>query len=340
MQTGMDIRKQIEMTMGERLLDKEWAVLWKQHGEPVQSVKLTISRLTEHAWDLVGLRPRPYIERPAEFLNIERGRVRDREAAMSILITQAAGRHPPVIKFRRDALKNRLLPLEEVGAWIKKQERRDGGPTRWVEIGLSPKEWVESSTKPYKITLQRMSGYSYHAKLLEYWTPGDQFVRRVAVASSRVLDKLREIGKILADRYRWWPAEATIFILTGSTPRCPSVRTTAHHATDQPLRIVLDIDAATTPRMVADAYRGARKAVFEGRKQRRPRALSEKHLQLAVFLGECPEGESWRDRRKAWNGMVKKAWRYRPEQIRNFQRDVRQASDRLLAAGTLEDVFS
>lgn len=339
METGMGIRKQLEDIMGKPLLDKEWAVLWKQHGGAVQSKELDFSQLSEHAWDLVGLRPRLYKGRPPEFLNDVRGRVRNREEAMSVLIAQAAGRDRFVIDFRESVLKDRLLRREDVGTWIKEQGKRDGRPSRWVEIALPPKAWAESFKKPYGITLHPRPGDSYNQKLLEYLIPGDDFIRRVPVASEGVLHKLRRVGNMLADRSKWWPAEATIFILTGSAPRLPAIRTTAHHATNQPLRIVLDIDAATTPRMVADTYRGARKAVLGGRGQRRPRALTEKHLQLAVFLGDRPEGESWRDRWKAWNGMVKKDWRYYPEQIRNFQRDARQALERLFPVGTLEDVF-
>ena len=172
MKTGADIRKQVQEVMGTPLFDKEWTVLWKRDGELVQSGELTISQLTEHAWNIVGLRPRLYKERPPEFLNDVRGRVRNREEAMSVLIAQAAGRDRFVIDFRESVLKDSLLRREDVGTWIKEQGKRDGRSSRWVEIALPPKAWAESFKKPYGITLHPRSGDSYNQKLLEYLIPG------------------------------------------------------------------------------------------------------------------------------------------------------------------------
>jgi len=328
MKMAMDTRKELEATMGENLRDKEWRFLEERDVGEVQSGKQTISWLSDQAWKLVNLREGKHLERPPELLNLARSRVKDREEALSALVAQAAARDPLVVAWRKEAFKDRLLRLEEVKGWIKGQEFKDGGHTRWVEVGLSPRDWTRSFTRPHHITLQPRSGYSYRVERLEYWSPGDHFISRAPTAHGSILDRLRQVGEILSHRYGWRPAEATIFVLTGEVPRLPAIRATVH-VHDKRSHIVLDVDMATSPRVVADAYRRERR---EALSQRRPRALSKKHLQLAVFLGDRPEGESWRDRLKAWNRFAKKqAWKeYPPEQIRNFQRDGLKARERLV----------
>lgn len=102
-------------------------------------------------------------------------------------------------------------------------------------------------------------------------------------------------------------------------------------------RIAMTIDPMASPREVMVAYSHQRQRVIgPGRK---PKALSEKHLALAVFTAERAD-DDWTELLAAWNKAAKDLaarndqpsakWTYRSTDLGNFKRDAVLAQERLL----------
>jgi hypothetical protein len=144
-------------------------------------------------------------------------------------------------------------------------------------------------------------------------------------ASSSELEALRKkLSHGLASSYGWQPAQATVFLLTGSVPILPSLRTrTIRRVASPASRIILEVDPTVTPREVEQHYTRARRRLMGGRRFRR---ISEKHLRLAVFADAHRDG-TWSDRMCAWNREFPDD---RYANVRNFQRDAAGALRRLL----------
>ena len=167
-------------------------------------------------------------------------------------------------------------------------------------------------------------------RLLEYAEFGPQWNVH-AVPAGGVLERLWRICREpLMKRFPWSAAQATMFVLTGHRPRISSVEVDFRLDETNPAssRVTLVIDPVTTPDEVALRY----KVVRDGILKQRTRAISEKHLRLAIFAAERPEDESWEEKRKTWNklysGSEYKGFRY--EHRSNFIRDAHRARKRLM----------
>jgi hypothetical protein len=134
---------------------------------------------------------------------------------------------------------------------------------------------------------------------LQYWwllpKPGgwgEPFVGKDKVREGTTLDRLRRLSQALAEEFQWEPAQATTFVLTGLVP----------------------YSEVWNRNLEAVRVRG-----------RRPRELSLKHLELALFTAER-ESEPLAARMKEWNAQHPE-WEY--AQVTNFGRDSRDAVRRL-----------
>jgi hypothetical protein len=112
------------------------------------------------------------------------------------------------------------------------------------------------------------------------------------VRAGGTLDRLRRLSLALADNYQWDPAQASTFVLTGLIP----------------------YSQAWAERLQGALVRG-----------RRPREITPKHLELALFTVER-EGEPLTARMTAWSSQHPE-WKY--AQVTNFGRDSREAVRRL-----------
>lgn len=136
--------------------------------------------------------------------------------------------------------------------------------------------------------------------------------------------QLTRVADQLARLYHWSPDQAQIFVLSGQPPGIHVVEASIVVANPTALsRVVLTIDPQLTAHQVAAYYQAIRTHLVRGR----TRALSQKHLTLAVFAATRPH-ESWRIRMAAWNEEYPH-WSYQRDS--NFGRDCLSARRRLLS---------
>ena len=147
------------------------------------------------------------------------------------------------------------------------------------------------------------------------------------------MDLLRALSQLLARRYKWMEAQATIFVLTDVSPLLSSLRGGFRIEFNQPIssRITMEIDPTLTPEEVAKQYKKIRASLIGARY----RSLSEKHLRLAEFYrGHKPDGTTWAKLMEEWNHSQDREWRY--IRFETFARDCKQAWQRLMGQDLLK----
>lgn len=286
-----------------------------------------VERLAERVSDLVTFAKLQRLTAPAGEREpaptfVTTRTIADRQAALSRVLAALATRDPGVVAFRRDVLGGRLLTHEEVGPWIQQQAEADGPAAVWVSVLLPPGVRPRLGER-LTVTLNRAHGVEI--PVLCYTVPSDRWVRTIPVAAEGVLGQLQQLSQRLSRHYGWHEAAATVFVLTGATPYATALRITTRMRPDLPAlgRFVLEIDPVLTPAEVAARYRRVRSEAL-GKERVRPQ--SPKHLALAVFAVECPDG-TLRQRMALWNERYPE-WRY--QHVTNFGRDLKAAVQRLL----------
>lgn len=277
-----------------------------------------------------------------------------RVRTLSALFAEDAARDPQVIAFRQEKIGGALIAPEKVEGWIKGRAAEEGRPDTWVRVPtrlLSDalrtreegrpaavltllREITQTANEPVQKSQELADGKSrpdvppddIGFRFVFYGTPRDRRRRLQAVAAGGTLDRLSRLSTYLARRFQWDQAQATLFVLTGQTPRVSDARVTFSPG-EIPARSRLDlqVDPSLTPAEVAEEYRRARAMVLPGRH----RALSVKHLTLAAFLATTPDC-TWRTRMAQWN-TEHPNWKY--AQVTNFARDAQIAHRRLLHLG-------
>jgi hypothetical protein len=178
-------------------------------------------------------------------------------------------------------------------------------------------------------------------EVLDYAIPDEAWIRRIPIAYGGILARLQQLSRKLAERYRWQPALATVYVLTGLIPvmqpiqhHCDwsSIKTPAGSVTALS-RIVLTLDPTLTPDEVGAAFQRIRQSLL-GAKWR---DLGNKQLALARFTLHREEEESWPQRMEAWNKEVNQPWSY--THASNFKRDCHNALKKLLAPISIANVF-
>lgn len=215
----------------------------------------------------------------------------DRQEVVSFLLAEEAGKNPEVMSFREQCLGNRLLQLEQVGAWIA--------------------DWAEENSADGQ------------AGTLEY-LPADSWPLRKPAPQGGVLDRLRLLGARLADIYGWEQSQASTFVLAGVVPLVPAIRedTVGGVPISATTRIVLEIDPVVTPRELVKHYKRVRARVA----QDATGGVTGKQCKLAVFV--AGRSDAWPDLMEGWNKEFPK-WSY--AEVARFQRDAVSARRALMA---------
>jgi hypothetical protein len=195
----------------------------------------------------------------------------------------------------------RLLTPNDVEGWILDRaasDARAGAPSRWIwaDVWYQPEDVEREEEdgvifkKGAKLHIEPMTGWTRRPDpdlpssgirghgTVKYATPSEPHREQpVRAGSEGVLDELRLRARTLVSAYGWTEAQATVYILTDLAP-------------------------------IAATY--AKKLVEE--QDRRPKAMSRKHLQLAEFTAEhlIRQGESLAVRMAAWNALYPD-WAYR-----------------------------
>jgi hypothetical protein len=253
-----------------------------------------------------------------------------------------ANRDPAVIRFRETVLGGSLLSPQEISSWIARQhEQERGRPDVFLDGIPLP---VESTLRnegsrgfipdpPLCIGAEHPANRWYYV-LLEYATPEDRRARSVPVAHGGVLAGLRVLSTSLAERYKWQPAQATGFVLTGLPPVlrtidatwAPSFFQTEQGSVTALSQVVLTLDPTLRPSQVSAAFQTIRQQLLGAHWQE----VNERQLALARFACQRTPEEAWEQRMAAWNTEFSQ-WSYKEKDLGHFKRDCQHALTKLLA---------
>lgn len=255
-----------------------------------------------------------------------------RELALSELMAVEASGLEDVVSFRKDVLDERLLAPDEIEPWVTERAREEGQPTFILQSRQSLPEGHKLSfdgktrvrlTPPVKLDELGVRELTY--EVLWYLGAHEPWPRMVPVKEGGTLDRLRQVSDRLSTIYPWEAHQASTFVLTGKPPLVAMVTATPKIDLKNPARsrIEMKIDPAARPEQVMKVYREARARIASGD---RIRTQSIKHLRLAVFLAQSPDGESWEERMRRWNERFPKE---KYKNVSDFKRDCLRSQERL-----------
>jgi hypothetical protein len=329
-----EVREQLEAKIGLEIPSQVW-IYFVREGKiaAVLRREKSIDKLADEFWAFAkasGLE-RKLLAVPTMLTAQQRQRAADHQTVLAILLAQEAASEPAVVDFRGRILAGGLLTTDAVEAWLGKQAATDGRPTVWLqdvvvpagyELRRIPGRWAVFP-KP-RLTLSREHSGRASTRLLACVLPGGRIVSFQTKAGG-VMEELRALSQRLARQFSWSSMQATLFILTGEIPAVPLIQVSTEYSSRRPgcTRITLEVDPTASPRLVAERYRQTRSEVFT----RRIKALTLKHLRLAVFTAEHTAAGSWQSLCKEWNRKYAE-WKYGHQ--KNFKRDCLRARMRLL----------
>jgi hypothetical protein len=306
------LRANVEKAAGRALTDEGWRIFFdKEVGddEPYSPELVEVLAELLSGYDLVSERPasRRITTHTASDV---RG---DYEAALTWFATR---RVPlPVKQFRRVVLHDHLLHPRRARSWLTRKLAAEsderGLPSRYRALVSVP---VDTLLPVFSIPVIELRD---PVNGRDYWAQ---------VASGTDTDWLRRISEGRAVDMGWTKAEATLWVITGVPPAMEMIRTVFHPAPRDSLfgeRIEMTIEPGTPPRDVMNAYNEVRSAIAG----RRVRLQSPKHLRLAMFADQRPEGETWRESMRRWNEIHPRS---RYSRVSNFWRDAVHAHRRFL----------
>lgn len=257
----------------------------------------------------------------------------ERMWALSQLVARHAAEDPDVVTFRATYLPDGLVAWAELEDWMDKQTDQDGERTSDVSFTIPPGtavEWDGPVPRFDPPIAAVTTGVHFSSRLLAYALPGDRGVRRRTVAANGGLDQLGRLADSLAASFSWQPAQASVFVLTGTPPMIMGVKVTVpamnvryNYGLDWARRITLDVDAGASPQEVLAAFERVREEYHHAGRRR----TTIKHLRLAAFTGAEHVDKPWKERFRLWNERFPD-WKYPQES--NFRRDAAAAQRRLL----------
>ncbi len=268
-----------------------------------------------------------------------------RREVVSVLVADEAAKDEKVLAFRADPanhLANWPLALEELYDWIHTRGREDGSEWGlmgwWMNNVPVPEESMRAMIRarskeeldgvpPVQIAASEVAKH-LEIRWLEY-AESEIGIERVTIRAGGVLARLKDLSQYLVGRYGWREEQATLFVLTGRVPLIQLVDVEYRRNEQLPAlsRIVMTLDPELSVQEVAEEYAFSRRHILG----RRPRELSEKHLELARFSIQYKQSESWAERMQSWNAFWQDThadWQY--TEPTNFARDSTQARRRLL----------
>jgi hypothetical protein len=263
-----------------------------------------------------------------------------RDTAEYLAHVQGRGPHPGY----------ELLAPEQVAAWVTDHYDRAGGEQHIRKLVMD----MEVDGPDPTTDLSYIDGKQE---------------RRLTVDAGGPLGRLAKLTEKLADWYRWAPAGATDFVLTGRTPEVfvyvGSAQIRYSIDSSATTRVTMTLDPFLTPEQVAGIYARLRAKLSDNRQIR---SQSVKYYRLAEHVGphvrfyvEEPgkvrragrpptcgptglaqfidpiPGNSWSALCHDWNTKYSdvaedgRSWRY--EHLSNFTRDAQDALRRLLDPG-------
>jgi hypothetical protein len=340
--TEAALRRKVESILGYRVPDQLWgiAVDEKYVSEVLQgenSIDWLVEKL--RAWKAKGdLRE----EQAPRFIAPNRRHRRSKtvashQEAVSDAIAEIVRQREDVRSFRRDVLHGQILKPEDVERWIE-EHRRDGAYPHAVLVrlktGFEFDDRDEFKLKPLLSSVEPEDIERFVSNdSLDYGKPGSDRTHPVPIGRDGTLRVVYEISKTLARLFCWQEAQATVFLLTDLTPMIdtelvglsqPPV-VTLPYGEVKPLaclaRLTMTVDPLLTPREVSQKYAKLRGRCLVSK----PRAMSQKHLELAVFATKHPAVD--RDAMELW-GREFPSWKY--QRVSIFARDAREARARLL----------
>jgi|GEM_PF-6151250 len=347
-----EIRRKVDAKLGNRPVnDFEWASLQLQVFE-VQMDALTIDELVAEIQEA-----RQRVEAPVKLgrthkkPDVRHSPLGLREEVLAAIVAKNAAMHQRVQQLRTQVLNNQLLEDDQVLAWLKAQEEKEGHPDLWLTNSVVPASSIlavlaalekryddlphdaEGNLLPLSLTvtidprhIKPNLSPRYLDCIVRDPETGQYETYTCNTKAGGVLEALRRTGEHLARVCSWVESDAVRFILTGIPPAVPRISSSVSYSSWK-MRIHLTIDPDATPREVMEYYRAEREPMIS-----RTRALTEKHLRLVLFTIRQPrtDGETWREYMIRWNQTYRKQhpdWTY--TQDTNFARDCTQAREHL-----------
>jgi hypothetical protein len=251
------------------------------------------------------------------------------EALAEMIASDALLEYSGAADFRERFLGDGLLTLEEVAGWIREQAEKEGSPAdgylsvpmrRGYHYGGHPGS--EQSREGFAAWLEREAAWvreSQDCELPGFHGSGRQTLtylaanmraHQITIRIDGPLAYLKMIshGRLLMCDAAWTEAEMVTFILTdlrfhvvGMTIKRPLIASLPAAAP-----ITIRVNPRVSPRELAKEYAKVRARCAP----ERDRAMSDRHVTLAVFMHCCrlPE-RPWTQLREAWNRDYPE-WRY------------------------------
>jgi hypothetical protein len=305
------LRKRIDKELDSPLSDREWN--YYKNGDLEKRILRNeigpegiAAEISQHR-EVYQSEFRPPAPTPPA--NLRKDPARDARASlMSYLISRLAATDE-VVKFREEVLGGELLAVDAVEAWVIERSKREGF-TLWLEAPYSTDGRLVR--KGGKLEIKPAPRW------LEFAVPNHPS-KSIKTAARGALERLRVLSERVANQLLCERSDVTTFILSGMPlPSYPCQKEFVQRGSGRRLgalnKIKLTIDPTLSPREVANIYRQMRSQIFG----KRYRAMSEKHIRLALFAFERDPYEPIKSAMTDWNRTYKK-WRYEHES--NFGRD-------------------
>ena len=330
-----ELRQRLEQLLRRPVADYQWnAMLSEQWVESVLIYEATgghgaddetedinwLARKYRLHWPsmMLTFNPKPkLLDKNGEVTGSGGEEVELKERVLSLLLCYKAANEKLVVTFRKKHLNNKALQFEDVENWIRKQARQEK---------KQGKHLIFDPVAPPDLP----PGNQRKVRMLRYAVPNEDYPHAELTYADGVLEELRKISRLLSEKYRWHEAAAAVFVLTNLAPAVEHITCKVEYRSiSAASRIILTIDPAQTPKQVADSYRMFRNQLVK----KHPRAISEKHLNLALYFRTDEVEETWALRMDRWNQLcdgkhLNPEWKYDNSAI--FKRDFNQAQKRLL----------
>jgi len=233
------------------------------------------------------------------------------EHLSEIMAWDAAG-NPDVIDFRKVVLHDEFLSPDKIQEWIEEMERNERGD--------------DTSRVRHEGQDEGLS-YAWRDKQKQ-WQKAS-----VPVTKGGVLEKLKGISDRLQSRHGWQKGQPVVFILTGLKPRLNIAHSTSYLHPFYPAlnTVTITVSPHLSPKQVAGIYIRASSKLLNN-VRRRNRAITKKHLELAVFYHKH-KGMKGAEMMRIWNKEHEGREGYKPYSgLSHFDRDAKHAHDRLVGS--------
>ena len=222
-----------------------------------------------------------------------------------------------VREFRRRFLDEKLLPPDQIVAWVEQQAAREGRPApAYLRVPFSEddrvREAIADSQAAYAAWLAREAERLRdcdEAELpastatlplaLSYGLPGER-PHVLRIRTDGALAALRAVTTTLLGHFDGWlEEEAVAFVVAGVVPPLSKLRARTRRGRYRAAsRITLDVDPRTTSAEVAAFYERLRRRYLRGR----DRLMESRGLALALFVEQQWSPEvSWPELLERWN---------------------------------------